>query len=186
MSPVDIITIDSVLGAWEKGIPLSEYALALRLEQSDNDLSMNLANPDKDIILFARPGGFQLASHYGSEMRTDFALAHASITSIRLLPSFTVEKKQKLRLGYILVSVCICMGTGVLTNAQPYMLLWICLGVNFGITLSLFSRKMYRQNLLMLIMEGGNEYSLLFSMDKKVRDKCLAFFENFAPNKFVH
>jgi hypothetical protein len=184
MKPQEQTQIEQDLGQWENEISFSDHTLYLRLEKSDIDIELELPNPDKDVVLLARPNGFQLFSHYNNEVRRDFAIAKSNIVSIQLLPSFTTSNDPPISLKYIAFSVIIFGVAGTAISGGSGLAIWIILGLTFGLTLSLILKKSYRQNLLMKIQDDAQYRFLLFTINKKQKNRCIEFFTNFIKEKF--
>jgi hypothetical protein len=184
MNPQEQIQIEQELGQWANPISLSDHALHLKLEKSDTNLELKLPNLEKEVILLARPNGFQLFSHYRNEIRRDFSINNSTIKSVQLLPSFTPDKRPGISFKYILFSIVIFGTIGVLSSERPNIILWILLGLTFGLTLSIIFKTTYRQNLIMMINENERDSFLLFTIDKRQRQSCIDFFNRFMKEKF--
>ena len=104
--------------------------------------------------------------------------------SIQLLPSFTADNRPGISFKYIFFAVVIFGIIGFFSAERPNRILWILPGFTFGLTLSVMFKRTYRQNLLMIINESSNKFTLLFTLDKKQRQNCIDFFTNFIKEKF--
>ncbi len=178
------IELEEELGQWKQAISLKDHSLLLRLESSDTNLEFYLPNPQKEILVIARPNGFQLRSENGSNFR-DFILLTSDIESIQLLPSHTLEKQPKIKIRYILASIISTVFIGVqYSEKSPFVFLYILLGTLIGLQLSDFYGQKFRQNLLITFVEASTKRKLLLTFKPEDRHKCEVFFEKFAFEKF--
>lgn len=186
MKPIEQSEADQQLGQWDEPVSFTDHSLELRLEKSDTETEWLLPHPDKEVLLVARPRGFQLTSFYGYNTRQDFAIESAEIISVRLLPSFTVDARPGLSFKYIFLSAAVFFLLGISADKWPHLLLWILSGFTCGITLSLLFKRRYRQNLLFKLSEENKETILLFSIDKRQKQSCISFFSSFVKDKFSY
>lgn len=174
--------LSDLLGEWEGGISLSVHALHLVLEQSSDRMEWYLPHPGREMILFARPQGFQLSCVLPYNQKGDYALLYNKLEKIHLLPTYTMQHKPVISFKYVLLSVIGFILLGAMLQESPFVLLWIILGIHTGILLSYFFKRRYRQNLLMVYDNDGQKTELLFSVaDKK---QCIPFFEQYAGEIF--
>lgn len=185
MNPKEQAQIQQELGQWEYEISFPDHTLHVKLERSDCDMELRLPDPDKEVTIVARPNGFQLFSHYKNEIRKDFAVSGSNIISIQLLPSFTISNEAAISVKYVILSLVMFGLAGAITSEGPMLALWLLLGLAFGLILSLIFKKSFRQNLLMNIIDEGQQRYLLFSIDKKDKETCTRFFTRFIQDKFT-
>lgn len=187
MNPKTLKDIEQELGQWDTPFSTEMHFLELRLENSDNDIKLYLPSPEGDVTFIARPNGFQLTSNHNNNIRRDFAIEKSQIVSVELLPSFTIDNFSRISLKYLLFSIFAFALIGSFTSGRSEnLLLWLFLGLTFGIVLATSFRKTYRQNLLLVIQENsGQKVKFLFSIDRKQIKKSIDFFKSFINDKFT-
>lgn len=186
MQKLSIEQIKQELGEWEEGISLSAHSLNLVLEQSSNHLEWYVPHPDKEFLLFARPSGFQLSSQLPYNKQGDYALLYKDLEKIELLPSVTRQHRSGISIKLVLISIIAFVMLGALLFIRPIVLVWIIFGLQFGLIMSLYLKKRYRQNLLMVYNVNGQRIELLFSIFMADKEECISFFEQYTTAQFIH
>lgn len=184
MKPVSLQEVEQQLGQWEKEISYTAHSIEMRMERSANNLELLLPNPDRDVILLARPAGLQLTSQNGINVRKDFAIPAEKIVKAELLPSYTMDNRPRISFLYVLIAVAFFFVIDISSNEQPDILRFLVPGLLFGLLASVLFKRSYRMNLMLTLNGEDGREEIVFTIHKNQREQCIRFFTDFTGDKF--
>ncbi len=185
MQPKSLIEIESSLGNESTALPEEYNAIELVVEKSDGNFEYYLPNPYKEVMFIAREKGFHVSSHDKSyKMQRDFSILFKAIKQIKLLPSFSLSRRQPLGFKYVICSLIMFALIGMFVSKQSDIGIWAAIGLVFGCFLSLAYKRNYRANILFVVNIDGRDENIFFSVHKNELGQCVSYFKVFCGDVF--